>query len=352
MRIHFFVAIWRWYIRFVIWPNATVNAENRINKRVGKKIIFMKRFYLLSIVFLTSLGLNTKTHAQTQGVALEVFPLNPQSGQHNYFGVRVTLDQTYDENVIVYGYVYDAGGGSNQNHPFTLNVQPGILMAETTSTFYETDPTAAATAEIASVTPKTVSYYVYEFLNSPYFDTLLSAKAQYSMNIKGQLLQTGGSTLSSGYMQFLQTEGGVDSTDLSNYYIQNSLNDTLIRDQQCIVLAAYLKFRAVNIDFFESLSIEEQDQTFSNVFNTLKNESFITNNPNNILVQRIESIADRVNFGEAYINNNHMPIFAVSLLGPMYQILQYKKYRLTYEEVVDCVGDAVGGAVFAGLSSA
>jgi hypothetical protein len=65
-------------------------------------------------------------------VTVEAIPADPQSGSHNYyFGVRVTLSQTYINNVTVNGYIYDEGGGSNTNNPFSLTVTAGNLTAET-----------------------------------------------------------------------------------------------------------------------------------------------------------------------------------------------------------------------------
>jgi hypothetical protein len=84
-------------------------------------------------------------------VSVEAFPINPQSGPHNYFGVRVTLAQTYGENVTVTGFIYDEGNGANTNHPFSLTVAAGDLTAETAANFYETDPTATAVADLGTL---------------------------------------------------------------------------------------------------------------------------------------------------------------------------------------------------------
>lgn len=306
---------------------------------------------ILGIIFISLLVHSSALLAQVcEGVSAEAFPMNPQTGLYNYFGVRVTLEQVYSQDVTVTGYIYTAGS-PNQNNPYTLTITAGNLSEETGAGFYATSPADNAAVDISTVNPCPFFYYTNEFLNSSYFDTLIAAVAQYSMNIKGQLLQTGGTTLSNGFWEFLQTPGGVDSTDFSNFYLQNSLDDTLMRDFQCVILAAYLKFYDIYSDFFSTLSVNEQDQVFSNVFNTLKDETFISNNPNNILVQRIESILERDNDENAQIKNNFMPYYAVSMAGTSFGLSSYK-YKLTWDEVVDCVGDAIGGAVFAGIVTA
>ena len=129
----------------------------------------MKRIYLFMLVFLTSLSFNTALHAQiapAPSASVEVFALDPQGGVHNYFGVRVTLNQTYSQDVTATGYIYDEGGGSNTNHPFSVTVTTGNLSNETSSTFYETDATAAATIDISTLT--TLTYYTnpYDYIGA------------------------------------------------------------------------------------------------------------------------------------------------------------------------------------------
>jgi hypothetical protein len=116
-----------------------------ILKRVGRKLLSMKK---ASILLLATICSCIFLKAQ---VTVETFPLDPQSGSHNYFGVRVTLTQTYSNNVTVTGFVYDEGGGANTNNPFSLTVTTGNLTAETAANFYQTDPTASATAEIGTI---------------------------------------------------------------------------------------------------------------------------------------------------------------------------------------------------------
>lgn len=103
----------------------------------------MRKIFAICLLFLL-----TKVQAQ---VSVETFPMDPQSGQYNYFGVKVTLPYTYSQNVTVNGYVYDEGGGPNTNNPFSLTVTTGYLTEETAANFYQTDPTANAVADISTI---------------------------------------------------------------------------------------------------------------------------------------------------------------------------------------------------------
>ncbi len=85
-------------------------------------------------------------------VTIEAFPMDPQTGQHNYFGVRASVPELQSNDVIVTGYIYDEGGAPNTNHPFTLTITAGDLTAETVATFYQTDPTANAAVVLGSIT--------------------------------------------------------------------------------------------------------------------------------------------------------------------------------------------------------
>lgn len=113
--------------------------------RVGIKQFIMKK--IVGIMIISLLFLSNAIKAQ---VTVEAFPLNPQSGIHNYFGVRVTLAQTYSEDVTVTGYIHDIGD-PNTNHPFTLTVEEGNLTEETAANFYETDATASAEAVVGTI---------------------------------------------------------------------------------------------------------------------------------------------------------------------------------------------------------
>jgi hypothetical protein len=125
-------------------PGEPGNAENRVLKRVGGKLDFMKKLFVL--LFISTFFLGTLTSQ----VTVEAFPMEPQSGQYNYFGVRVTLPQTYGADVVVTGYIYD-DGSPDTNHPFSLTVTSGNLTAETADNFYQTSPAENAAAEISTI---------------------------------------------------------------------------------------------------------------------------------------------------------------------------------------------------------
>jgi len=106
---------------------------------------------LLALVFLCSFA---QAQSPCASVYVEAYGLNPQSGAHNYFGVRVTLSATYGQDVTVTGYIHrDVDESSNQDHPFTLTVYAGNLTAETSVTYYQTDPTSGADVTVTSVSP-------------------------------------------------------------------------------------------------------------------------------------------------------------------------------------------------------
>ncbi|HEU4470637.1 MAG TPA: hypothetical protein VFR58_06125 [Flavisolibacter sp.] len=91
------------------------------------------------------------------GITVQVLPNDPQTGPYNYFGIRIVLDQVYDQSVTVSGYIYDEGNGVNMDHPFSITVPAGYLSEETPLNFYQTDPTASAAAVIDAVSPAVIS---------------------------------------------------------------------------------------------------------------------------------------------------------------------------------------------------
>jgi hypothetical protein len=103
---------------------------------------------IIGIFFLYLFISGTSLFAQ---VTVEAIPANPQTGAHNYFGVKVTLPQVSAEDITVTGYIYDEGNGANTNHPFSLTVTAGNLTAETALNFYETEPTGSAVAELGTL---------------------------------------------------------------------------------------------------------------------------------------------------------------------------------------------------------
>lgn len=118
----------------------------------------------------------TISNAQCEGVVVEVFPVNPQTGVHNYFGVKVTLVHSYYQDITVNGYIYD-DGDYNTNHPYSLTVVAGNLTAETSATFYETGPTISAEIETNSVSPcpsSLTSEAILSSMNSTELENLIN----------------------------------------------------------------------------------------------------------------------------------------------------------------------------------
>lgn len=116
----------------------------------------MKRIYSLLFAFLTMFIFNTALQAQNNaGITIEAFPRAAQDGPHNYFGARVTLDRTYDNDIVVYGtYNEDLDG----NAGFELTVPAGQLTAETDALNCKLDPAASEVGiTISQITPSTVS---------------------------------------------------------------------------------------------------------------------------------------------------------------------------------------------------
>nr|WP_294905874.1 hypothetical protein [uncultured Lacibacter sp.] len=85
-------------------------------------------------------------------VTIEAFPMDPQTGQYNYFGVRASIAEVQSNDVIVTGYIYNDGNGPDTNHPFSVTISAGNLTAETAATFYQTDPAASAAVMLGSIT--------------------------------------------------------------------------------------------------------------------------------------------------------------------------------------------------------
>jgi len=113
----------------------------------------MKKIHIITLVIISIFRINA-INAQIvpcAAINVEAFPKNPQAGLYNYFGVRVTLAQTYDQDITVNGYIYDEGDPNN-DHPYSLTVTAGNLSAETDDNFYQTSPANNAALDISSIT--------------------------------------------------------------------------------------------------------------------------------------------------------------------------------------------------------
>jgi hypothetical protein len=114
---------------------------------------------ILSALFIVLL-ISTTGSAQvapSARITIEVFPMNPQSGPHNYFGVTVKLDRIYDQDITVSGYMYDLGNAPDTYNPYSVTVYAGYTTNSSSSTQYQTGPASEGTASIASISPSLVS---------------------------------------------------------------------------------------------------------------------------------------------------------------------------------------------------
>ncbi len=83
-------------------------------------------------------------------VSIEAFPMNPQTGQYNYFGVRVTLSETNSSDITIEGIIQEEDNpGSKQS--FSLTVLAGSLTAETSANFFTACPACGAETELGSI---------------------------------------------------------------------------------------------------------------------------------------------------------------------------------------------------------
>lgn len=105
----------------------------------------MKKIYGL----LTGLFFLAINSLQAQ-INVEITYPAQQTGQYNYYGVKVILDQPLNGSITVNGYVYD-DGSPNNNHPFTLTIPGGDISAETEWNFYQTCPACGAAASLSAI---------------------------------------------------------------------------------------------------------------------------------------------------------------------------------------------------------
>jgi hypothetical protein len=113
----------------------------------------MKSIYKSILLLLGLFMFNVVAKGQDcSSVLVEAYGMNPQTGAHNFFGVRVTLLVTHHSDITVTGYIHrDVDEEGNQDHPFSLTVSAGNTVAETLPGFYQTDPASGASVTIASI---------------------------------------------------------------------------------------------------------------------------------------------------------------------------------------------------------
>jgi hypothetical protein len=128
-------------------------------------------------------GLFNSVYSQSlcANISVEAFPMNPQTGSFNYFGVRVTLDQAYSQDITVSGYIFNDGDGQDQNNPYTITILAGNVTNETTVSFFQTNPTAIAVVNTTAIAPSVVS------AGGTYYNTSCNQSVEDQLNIIGQL---------------------------------------------------------------------------------------------------------------------------------------------------------------------
>lgn len=106
----------------------------------------MKKIFMT--FFMSFVAFHAHIFAQ---LSVEAFPMNPQTGQYNYFGVRVTLAQALAHDITVEGIIQEEEN-PNVSQPFSLTVTAGNLTAETAPNFLAACPACGAEIEGATLT--------------------------------------------------------------------------------------------------------------------------------------------------------------------------------------------------------
>lgn len=257
----------------------------------------MKKALLIVTVFLLFLHSASAQIGTCAGITVTAFPLNPQSGAYNYFGVSVTLDHVYDQNVTVTGYIYADDNHTDQSNPFSVTVTSGNLSNQTSSTFFQTGPTSDGNINVASISPSqithnSVSYSTQCSINGyPSITVIINDNnafeymgSQHNSGVVAALpnITLTSSTLNSDILTQVKSWGsglGYNTTDMQNFY-----------DGQ--VTAGYLPFD--NILRLDSLG------------NALASNSVITSTAN-FYVQRIYTIGSvflSLDYGDATSYSN------------------------------------------------
>lgn len=115
----------------------------------------MKTIYGFVLVFMSLFAFSKVTQAQTNcaGISAGVFSTDPDN---IYYGVRVTLNQAYEQSITVSGNII-SGDPNVSPVAFSLTVSPGNLTQETQPSYYQTSPGTYASAVISTITPSNVT---------------------------------------------------------------------------------------------------------------------------------------------------------------------------------------------------
>lgn len=165
--------------------------------------------------------------------------------------------------------------------------------------------------------------YVKEFLQSPYFDTLMGVRADYSLDVIGQFHLNEQQESIEEFNKLVATAN--EYSELEKFFEEHRLNNDFMLDRFSILIAAHLKFQEQYEDFF-NLPEKEQIRVFTAVKDSINSFTFQQTNPDNILISRLIKIQKRRNCVNC---------------------------KLSIGNIADCAFDAfVGGAITTVLQSA
>lgn len=144
-----------------------IRAENKF--LTTKLQIKMKKFYGI-LLCMALMAFKTNVQAQTCST---VSTVHFQSST-GYYGVRVSMANTYTEHVTVTGWA------SDPNHPFSLTIYAGNLSAETDATFYESSEPPIISVSTVSPCPESE---IEAFTNSSDFSAFTGANQTIASKI-------------------------------------------------------------------------------------------------------------------------------------------------------------------------
>lgn len=200
-------------------------------------------------------------------------------------------------------------GGSNQSYDELINSEENIWTG---------DITVLPNEHFANLILSDISY-------SRYFVPIIESTVKSNKTMFQELYNKGGATLIASYKNFMQSSR--TCSELSDYYASNDIDTTLMFDNKAEIFCAWALFMKKCPVFLE-LSDVRRSEIFSLIMNTLKQDVYRANHPDNILV---------ISYNDAL--NIMRPINTPDISG-----------RLTQDEVLDCLGGTIVGVV-AGANS-
>ena len=184
-------------------------------------------------MFFILLAFANRINAQTCCVQISVGSyLHAESGSSSYYGVWATLNQSYDQDLTVYGQIYRADRQYINN--FSVTVPAGETSIESSSWILEVPTGSSVLTTITSVTPNTLTKdgvtYVTELVN-------------YNITIGSSF-----STLSNNYN--IDTVGKWHNDALDYLYTRGAADNLLFTDANLLS-----KFNGYYADFLASKGV-------------------------------------------------------------------------------------------------